>query len=188
MRDYFLTKLERLEAMTGLKQFEKMRASDDFDQLITDLLDELERVCSRYQYLPDDKKMRIIDAAMMADDNLIAITPKKIYSYLSKFWCGLNSTQIQEFVHPKKRQEESKGLPPDEAQKYIDILKRNIEMIAEPPIKTATIRISPSGGRASVKIKQKIVDCPKCHNHDKEKRICGHCMGYGRIKIIDNKI
>lgn len=83
MRDYFLQLLQNIDKLAGLKQYEKICQMNDFKKEINTLLDILCRVCSQFPFIPDDDKKRIIDDAVIADQEFIGLNAKIIYKWLS---------------------------------------------------------------------------------------------------------
>lgn len=83
MRDYFKNLLQNLDKLSGLKQYEKLCQSKNPKEEIKTLLDILCRVCDQFPFIPDEDKKRIIDDAVIADQEFIGLNAKIIFKWLS---------------------------------------------------------------------------------------------------------
>lgn len=172
IRQYFKEKLKTLHLYTGLNQANKLN-----DEQASILLDSLEKVFNMYGKFPVKKKQQIIDQQILLDENLTALTPKKVAQWLSRAWENLDAATRQSYLSEKTK-DTHQPCDPERAQKYIDKMRKEL---STEPIKTKKSSIRFYGNeREQIKIKQEIVDCPKCTKETRSE--CGNCMGYGRIK------
>jgi hypothetical protein len=83
MRDYFLSLLQNLDKLTGMKQYEKLCQLRDYKTEINTLLDILCRVCEHFQFIPDEAKKQIINDAVISDPEFIGLNAKFIAKSLN---------------------------------------------------------------------------------------------------------
>jgi hypothetical protein len=189
MRD-FLKKISKdLYTLTGLKQVEGMNT----DQLIL-FIDSLEKACNRFGRIPEKMKIKIIENQVMQDVDLKKLTPAKITQWLSSYWANLDPATRQRYMREPEEETTSKVLSPEEAQPYIDILKKQLAEIQEnqaPKVDTKT-RFYGRDMQA-IKINQKIVECPGYISLNEHQQAvnnpcagveCPKCMGFGKIKVM----
>lgn len=101
MRKYFYDLLQNLDKLTGMKQYEKLMQLSDFKKEIQTLLDILCRVSDQFPYIPDDDKKRIINDAVISDQEFIGLNAKIIYKWLSmKKEFYFNET-TEPVIHPE---------------------------------------------------------------------------------------
>lgn len=82
MRAYFFTLLQSLDKMTGIRQYEKLCATENHKAEINLLLDILCRVCDQFAYIPEAAKMKIIDACIISDQEFIGLNARIVYKWL----------------------------------------------------------------------------------------------------------
>jgi hypothetical protein len=83
MRDYFLSLLQTLDKLTGIRQYEKLCSMKDFKTEINLLLDILCRVTDQYGFIPDEHKKQIISDAVISDQEFIGLNAKFIAKSLN---------------------------------------------------------------------------------------------------------
>lgn len=83
MREFFLKLLQNIDKMAGLKQFEKMCAHPDYKTEINNLLDILCRVADQFPFIPDTDKQKIINDAVITDQEFIGLNARIVYKWLN---------------------------------------------------------------------------------------------------------
>lgn len=89
MRSFFKSELETLKIKTGLNQYETLSAMKDNEgnpigaQTISKLLDALCLVCDGFGYIPDPDKKRIIQAAIINDQDFTGLNSRVVWKWLN---------------------------------------------------------------------------------------------------------
>lgn len=83
MKAYFLALLQNLDKLTGIRQYEKLCQSNNHKAEINLLLDILGRVCDQFPYIPEQAKMKIIDACIVSDNEFIGLNARIVYKWLN---------------------------------------------------------------------------------------------------------
>lgn len=181
MREFLKQIAKDLYALTGLKQVEQMN-----QQEAAIFINSLLHTCNRFGRIPDNIKQKIIREKVLCDPDLKKLTPAKVYQWLSDYWNALDHATRQKFMIDPTEEKEHKPCSPEEAQKYIDKWKAQVNsMIDKNQTEAKSIKASTRFyGRemAAVSISQKIVDCPECQNKDELKDMCTSCNRFGKIK------
>lgn len=101
MRDYFKNLLQNLDKLTGMKQYEKLCQSEKPKEEIKTLLDILCRVSDQFPYIPDEDKKRIINDAVIADQEFIGLNAKIIYKWLAQKKEFYFNETTEPVIHPE---------------------------------------------------------------------------------------
>lgn len=83
MREYFTRLLNNLEALTGMKQLERISQKPNAAEELNNLLEILCRVSDLFPYIPDDAKKNIISDSVVTDQDFIGLNAKIIYKWLN---------------------------------------------------------------------------------------------------------
>lgn len=84
MKDFFLNLLNRLYSLAGLRQLENIQAtSADPKKEIADLLSELDDVCKKFSFIPDDEKKKILHNAVITDPKITSLNAAFVYRHLA---------------------------------------------------------------------------------------------------------
>lgn len=83
MRKFFLQLLQNLDKLTGMKQYEKLCQTKKPKEEIKMLIDILCRVCDQFPFIPDEDKIKIINDAVIADQEFIGLNAKVVYKWLN---------------------------------------------------------------------------------------------------------
>ena len=185
-REYFFEKLKTLKHTTGLLQFEKMKSEANPEKTINDLIDQFVWVRGRFKFIPEDTFRSIIDYGIIKETELKGLYPNVLYKWVSVWWDGLDIAKKQEYIKyynigKKEPENETKPVSDEEAQKYINEMKKIIANIAPP---SDSGKLYTRQHKKGVKLEQEIVICDRCKDKEPERNTCGHCNGYGKIKKI----
>lgn len=185
MKEYFKNLLKNLFLKTGLRQVEKM-TQDQVDELIKELV----ATSNRFGLFPEDKKQKVITKALMLDEDLKSITPKKIFQYLSNAWENLDAATKFNYLKSKEEEKEHNPVTGDAAQKYIDEWRQSLSKMdarhLEP--KKSSERVFKTRIEKSENIDLETIPC-KGHRVEgklekcKAPDFCNGCNGFGKIKI-----
>ena len=122
MRKFLLKTLERLQLLTGLKQFENLKKAGDKESIKL-WLDSLESVCNRFGNISDEIKQRIITQNLIKDQDYTGLNARTLQKWFDYYW---NTTGKQKHYYEQQKMVECDNpLPPEESQKYIDQMRDN---------------------------------------------------------------
>lgn len=140
MREFFKQELKTLYAKYQLNQFDKLWNMTDENgknmgrEMLTALLDELERVCNKFPYIPDEAKKEIIQDFMVSDPEFIGLNAKALYKWFdlkkSYYW-AISTPEQREELTPEEI-ERRKPLPPEQAEVYVKQWMEAVELIGGP--------------------------------------------------------
>lgn len=83
MRDFFKQAFENLDRLTGLKQYDKLLASEEFERDFAEILNALCRVCNQFDEIPNEDKQRIITRNMISDMEFNGFNARVVYKWLA---------------------------------------------------------------------------------------------------------
>lgn len=145
MREFFYNLLQNLDKLTGMKQYEKLMQMDNYKQEINSLLDILCRVTDQFTYIPEEDKKRIIQDAVIADQEFIGLNAKIVSKWLNQkkdiFFKELAHQEGPEF-EPLTGEERQKRL--DEWQQAFNSIEVNFT--SEKPYKIIREQWKPKEG------------------------------------------
>jgi hypothetical protein len=140
MREFFKQELKTLYAKYQLNQFEKLCSMTDErgqsigKEMVKALLDELEKVCRKFPYIPDEAKKELILDFMASDQDFIGLNAKMLYKWFdlkkAYYWAQATPEQREELT--PEEIERRKPLPPEKAEVYVKQWMEAVELIGGP--------------------------------------------------------
>jgi hypothetical protein len=98
MRDFFKQELKTLYARTQSRQYETISAMPDAAEQFKVLLDTLEEVCNKFNYIPETAQQNIIRERILSDKDFIGLNAKVVY----KWFMEVRDTYFKESAHIKE--------------------------------------------------------------------------------------
>ena len=131
MREFFKKELTTLYAKYQLKQYETLSGMVDEKgkkvgpEMITALLNELERVCDRFPFIPDQAKKNIVMDQMSTDPEFMGLNGRILHK-----WFDLNKSIYWTQEQSKKEEPISPPVDftdlPEKLQNEIEAFKRSL--------------------------------------------------------------
>lgn len=126
MRDFFKSELKLLKVKTGLNQYENISAQPDAANQFKILLDSLVIVCEEFTYIPDTEKKRIIQEAMIRDQDFQNFNSRVVWKWLN----AKKDTYFKELAH----QETNIEFPPLTGEARDKAIQEFLKAIQEAPM------------------------------------------------------
>src|SRR5688572_29199456 len=89
MRDFLKHQLENLHLTTGLRQYFKLSdavnsdGEPDGERQLRILIDGMVAACAQFPMIPDEAKQRIIEAALIQDQEFTELSSRVVYRWLN---------------------------------------------------------------------------------------------------------
>lgn len=115
MKKFFYDLLQRLDKLTGIKQWDKINAMPEPKKELSELLDILCRVCEQFPFIPEKDMQGILSHAVVADGEFIGLNAKFVYKHLA-----LNKDKyFRELQHIPAPEEQGEPLTGEARQKAL---------------------------------------------------------------------
>jgi hypothetical protein len=138
MRRFFFDLLSSLDKLTGMKQMEKLQATEHPEKEIGELLDVLCNTASLFPMIPEDAQKSILRHAVVSDGDFIGLNAKFVYKSLH----AQKDRFIVEAAHvPRKEDPNWKPLEGEARQEKLTEWLRSLEGFNERIVTKSHVKV-----------------------------------------------